>query len=60
MSVPARGMTQLNRVVRVLGVEGPVAGARITVGAPAAPDGVAVLGTVIDNATNAPRTVTPR
>ncbi len=59
VTVPARGMTQVNRVVRELGVEGPVAGGRLTVTAVDAADGVAVLATVIDNATNAPRAVTP-
>ena len=59
VTVPARGMTQVNRVVRALGVEGPVAGGRLTVTAHDAADGVAVLATVIDNATNSPHVLKP-
>ena len=53
-------MTQLNRVVRALGVGEAVAGGRITVEAVDAVDGVATLATVIDNATNSPRSATPQ
>ena len=60
VTVPARGMLQLNRVVHALGQAAPVSGARITVTPVDADDGVAALATVIDNATNAPRTVTPQ
>ena len=59
VTVPARGMTQVNRVVRALGVEGAVTGARLTVTARDAADGIAALATVIDNATNSPQAVKP-
>lgn len=55
VTVPARGMAQVNRVVRVLGADTPVTGGSLIVTAIDAADGVAVMATVIDNATNAPR-----
>lgn len=59
VTVPARGTTQVNRVVRAMGVGRPLAGARLTITAVDAADGIAAIATVIDNATNSPRTLVP-
>ena len=59
-TLPPLGMTQLSRVVRVLGAAGDVAGARLVL-EPVTPGGsVAAYAVLIDSATGDPRTLLPR
>ena len=53
-------MTQLTRVVRVLGVAADTAGARLVLATPTAGGAFAAYASVIDNTTNDPRTLLPR
>ena len=57
--VPSRGMTQVTRVVRDLGVSEDVVGARLVVRTSVTGSGFVVYASVIDNATNDPRTLLP-
>ncbi|MBK9965249.1 MAG: hypothetical protein IPP07_10270 [Holophagales bacterium] len=54
------GMTQLSRVVRELGVSTNVSGARLVLSTPTSGGAFAAYASVIDNATNDPRTLLPR
>lgn len=54
------GMTQLTRVVRALGVDGAVSGARLVLSTPTAGGAFAAYASVIDEKTSDPRTLLPR
>lgn len=60
VTLPPLGMTQLSRVVRVLGGAGDVAGARLVLAPATARGSVAAYGVLIDAATGDPRTLLPR
>jgi hypothetical protein len=55
-----QGMTQLNRVVRELGVAGDVSGARLLLSTPTFGGAFAAYVALIDNTTNDPRTLLPQ
>ena len=56
-SVPPNGMTQINRVVRDMGVSGPVAGARLVLSSSTAGAAFTGFASVIDETTNDPTAV---
>ncbi len=58
--LPPLGMTQLTRVVRYLGVTADTVGARLVLSTPTGGGAFAAYASVIDNATNDPRTLLPR
>ena len=60
VALPPLGMSQLNRVVRLLGVAADVAGARLVVSTPTPAGAFAACASVIDAITNDPRTLLPR
>ncbi|HMM37061.1 MAG TPA: hypothetical protein PKA62_20340 [Thermoanaerobaculia bacterium] len=53
-------MTQLTRVVRALGVNGAVSGARLVLSTPTAGGAFAAYASVIDEKTSDPRTLLAR
>ncbi len=59
-TLPPLGMTQLTRVVRELGATGDVSGARLVLSTATPGASIAAYASVIDNATNDPRTLLPR
>lgn len=59
-SLPPFGMTQVSRVVRVLGVAANVSGARLVLSTPTPGGAFAAYASAIDNTTNDPRTLLPR
>lgn len=59
VDLPPRGMTQLSRVVRGLGITDPVEDARIELSAATADAAFVASAVVIDTATNDPRTLLP-
>ena len=58
--LPALGMHQVTRVVRDLGVTVDVAGARLVLSTPTAEGAFSAYVSVIDAATNDPRTILPQ
>jgi hypothetical protein len=60
VSMPPLGMTQVTRVVRVLGVSADTAGARLVLSTQTPGGAFAAYAATIDNATNDPRTLLPR
>jgi len=58
--LPALGMRQVTRVVREVGVTVDVAGARLVLSTPTADGAFSAYASVIDAATNDPRTILPR
>ena len=60
VSLPPLGMTQLTRVVRALGISGSVTGARLLLSTPSPGAAFAAYASVVDEATNDPRTLLPR
>lgn len=60
VTLPPLGMTQLSRVVRALGAEGDVAGARLVLEPVTAGGSVAAYAVLIDAVTGDPRTLLPR
>lgn len=60
ISLQPQGMTQLNRVVRDLGVDGDVSGARLLLSTPTFGGAFAAYVALIDNTTNDPRTLLPQ
>lgn len=59
VDLPPRGMTQLSRVVRGLGITDPVEDARIELSAATADAAFVASAVAIDTATNDPRTLLP-
>jgi len=59
VTLPILGMTQLSRVVGVLGVAPPLAGARIVLSTSTPGGAFAASASLIDNGTNHPRTLLP-
>ena len=59
-SIPPNGMTQVNRIVRDMGVPGPVTGARLVLSSPTPGAAFTGFGSVIDEVTNDPTTVEAR
>jgi hypothetical protein len=60
VTLPPLGMTQVSRVVRALGVTADITGARLVLSTPTAGGALAAYASVIDNATNDPRTLLAR
>lgn len=58
-TLPPLGMTQVTRVVRALGVDADVTGARLVLSTPSAGRSFAAYASTIDNVTNDPRTLLP-
>ena len=58
-TLPPLGMTQVTRVVRILGVTTNVSGARLVVSTPSIGKSFAAYASAIDNVTNDPRTLLP-
>ena len=56
-SVPPNGMTQVNRVVRDMGISGPITGARLVLSSSTTGAAFTGLASVIDETTNDPTTV---
>jgi hypothetical protein len=54
------GMTQVTRAVRDMGVSGDITGARLVLSTPTGGGAFAAYASVIDNATNDPRTLLPK
>lgn len=59
-TLPPRGMTQVTRVTRDLGVTADIAGARLHLSTSSPAGAFAAYASVIDAATNDPRTLLPR
>ena len=59
-SVPPNGMTQINRVVRDMGVSGPVTGARLVLSSSTPNAAFTGFASVIDETTNDPTAVEAR
>ncbi len=59
-SVPPNGMTQINRVVRDMGVSGPITGARLVLSSSTPNAAFTGLASVIDETTNDPTAVEAR
>ncbi len=53
-------MTQVTRAVRDMGVSGDITGARLVLSTPTGGGAFAAYASVIDNATNDPRTLLPK
>jgi hypothetical protein len=58
-TLPPLGMTQVTRVMRILGVTTNVSGARLVVSTPSIGKSFAAYASAIDNVTNDPRTLLP-
>jgi photosystem II stability/assembly factor-like uncharacterized protein len=56
-SIPPNGMTQINRVVRDMGVSGPITGARLVLSSSTAGAAFTGVASVIDETTNDPTAV---
>jgi len=56
-SVPPNGMTQINRIVRDMGVSGPITGARLVLSSPTPNAAFTAFASVIDETTNDPTAV---
>ncbi|HEX7580970.1 MAG TPA: hypothetical protein VF580_13325, partial [Thermoanaerobaculia bacterium] len=59
-SIPPNGMTQINRIVRDMGVSGPITGARLVLTAYTLNAAFTAFASVIDEITNNPTAVEAR